>query len=146
MKIGAIGIALAITLLLAFYVYFNTRPLEQQIMAADSMEFIGELPMPDGGSELFYFRLPHHQSFEMLIRHRRADFGANPDFQEIWLDRSGMNSHIDLQVGSELEKKLIILLRIAKCNTSAGPKYLTAPSSERLKWALERIQDRKAPW
>jgi hypothetical protein len=72
---------------------------------------------------------------------------GNPDFQEIWLDRhGGFNPHIDVPPGSELESKLVVLLRTATVRTNVAERFSAPPRAERLRWVIERIRDRKTKW
>lgn len=129
------------------YVLWVSRPLERQVLSAQHIEFIGEAIAADGGSHAFFFRLSYGRPMALLVRHRLAGFGANPEFQEIWLDRSNaFITHIEIQPGSELERKLVGLLRTATPKTSAAETFMTPPRPERLAWVIERIQDRKTKW
>jgi len=138
-----------VLLLVAAFIRQTTRPLEQQILAAKHIEFMGEAFAADGGSFAFFFRLPDHQPLALLVRNRLEGMG-NPDFQEIWLDHNLIfTSHIDLEPGSELESKLIALLRAATVNANTSERFSFPPQSprpERLSWVIERIQDRKTKW
>ena len=144
---AAIGIVALVLIAGGFVIYDRSRPLEEQIRSAMHLTFIGEEPVLDGGSYTFFFELPRHRPMALKVRHRRADLGGNAEFQEIWLDRTGgMNPHLDLQPGSELESKIITLLGSATCKTNSGRHFTTPPRRERLQWVVERIRDRKTTW
>ena len=141
---------LAVVAILAiggFVIYDRSRTLEEQIHSASSVTFIGEAPVTDGGSYTFFFLLPRRHQMALKVRHRRPDMGGNANFQEIWLDSSGgMNPHLDLQPGSQLESKILTLLESATCKANAREDFMTPPTQERLRWVVERIRDRKSVW
>jgi hypothetical protein len=139
--------AVAVLAAIAWRFLAGAKPVDQSLLAADHVDFIGELPVPDGGSITFFFLLPHSQPMALLVRHRDPRFGANPEFQEIWLDRyGGFNPHIDVSPATPLESKLVGLLLSATIKTNAGEHGWEPPNPERLKWIIQRIQDRKSPW
>ena len=145
LKVVTVGMTLVVAALIAAYVY-STRPLtEQEVLAADRLDFVSEMPIPDGGSHVFTFRLPYHRALPIQVLHRRADLGGNADFQEIRIDRA-TRPYIDVRPGSVLEAKLLVLLETASIDTNATPSYATLPSRERLQWLCERIRDRKTKW
>jgi len=146
---GVVAVAvLAAALIVAWF--HNMRPLtEQEVLAANRVDFVEEMPIPDGGSYVFHFRLPHKRSMAIQVVHRRAEMGGNPDFQEIRLDRlGGMNPYIDLRPGSPLEAKVLSLLQSAGIYTNAAASHpeFTSPKPERLRWLTERIVDSKTIW
>ena len=141
-----IVLILVVAVLVIAFIRQATKPLEQQVLAANKIEFIGEDFPADGGSFAFFFRLPYRQPMALLVRNRQERMG-NPDFQEIWLDgHGGFNPHVDVQPGSELESKLVALLRTATLRTNAADRYSAPPRAERLIWVIERIQDRETKW
>src|SRR6266566_671303 len=110
MRVKMIVVGMAVLVLATIMTYFyRIRPLrEQEILAAQSTQFVCERAALDGGSRLFHFGLPHNRSLAILVLQRRADLGGNPEFQEIRLDRLGaMNPYIDLRPGTELEAKIL---------------------------------------
>ena len=146
------GAAIALRLLAAATVTApigcgSRRPLDQQVLSANHLEYIAEAFPADGGSRmfLFYMQPPEHRQLALLVRHRNF---TNADFQEIWLDRNpGFGTHTDVQPGSALEVKLIQLLQTATINTNADLQFITHPPSlDHLKWVTKRIQDRKSKW
>ena len=139
-------VVVAVALISAWFQ--GRRPLtEQEVLAADHLDFVEEMPVPDGGSYVFSFRLPHKRSLAIQVLHRRADLGGNAEFQEIRIDRLGaMNPYIDVRPGSALEEKLLMLLQSATIDTNATPSYASLPSPPRLQWLCERIRDRKSKW
>jgi hypothetical protein len=151
-KLFGLGLAIvvmaAVTLIAGWF--HSMRPLtEQELLAADHLDFIEEQAIPDGGSFVFFFALPHKRSVAIQVLHRRADMGGNPDFQEIRIDRLGaMNPYIDLRPGSPLESHLLSLLQTARTDTNAAVPHteFTFPRPERLRWLMDRIRDRKAKW
>ncbi len=128
------------------------QPLEQQVLSANQLEYISEDFPPDGGSHVFFFYMqpPRHQLLALLVRQRNPAFGGNPDFQEIWLDRTGgFGTYTDVRPGSALESKVIQLLSTASLRTNANETFVdpaNPPNLERLKWVIERIKDRKSKW
>lgn len=125
-----------------------TGVLTKEVLSAQHLEFVGEMPIPDGGSLVFHFLLPHRRGLAIQVLHRHDFLGGNPKFQEIRLDRSGaMKAYIDLRPGSELETKLLSLLETATCDNKGRPAYgWQLPTPERLKWLRERIRDRTSKW
>jgi len=131
------------SLLAIAFAWQARKPLPEKIFAAQGVEFVGVGHIADGGSTVLHFRLPYSQYMALLVRNRVKGFG-NPDFQEIWLSSNGrFNRHIDVQPGSELERKLVALLHRAKINTNVTDQFSPTPTAETLKWAIECIQDRK---
>jgi len=124
------------------------KPLDQQVLAADGIEFLGQDFPADGGSRGFFFRLPHGQPMVLLVRHRDARKGGNPEFQEIWLDRiGGFETYVDVRPSSPLETKLVTLLQVATVRPNTRfSEPPNAPNAEQLKWVVDRIQDRKSKW
>jgi hypothetical protein len=124
----------------------RAKPIEQQIMAADRLEFVGEGFPLDGGSRAFSFYLPRKQYLTLLVVHRgpKAE-GGNPDFQEIRV-LGYRGTRAEIASGSPLENKLIALLRTAVINTNDGQRYSAPLKPERLLWIVERMQDRKSTW
>ena len=140
--IAVVGV-LAVT---AFVFSSRTKPVEQQVMEADRLEFIGEDFPLDGGSRAFFFHMPGKQYLMLLVVHRGAvkDRGK-PDFQEIRIH--GYQRRLtDVEAGSALEEKLVALLRTATINTNEGRHYSARPKPESLLWIIERMQDRKSTW
>jgi hypothetical protein len=133
---------------MAVAILFNRRskPIDQQIMAADRLEFFGEGFPSDGGSRAFSFYLPRKQYLVLLVVHRgpKAE-GGKPDFQEIRV-QGYRGTRAEVPSGSPLENKLIALLRTAAINTNEGQRYSAPPKPERLLWIVERMQDRKSTW
>jgi hypothetical protein len=145
LKVVAVGVTVVVAALIAAY-FYSMRPVtEQEVLAADRIDFVSEMPIPDGGSYVFSFRLPHNRSLVIQVLHRRADLGGNAEFQEIRIDRL-TKPYIDVRPRSALEAKLLALLQTARIDTNATPSYATLPSPERLQWLCERIRDRKAKW
>jgi hypothetical protein len=146
---GLAGAAVITVALIAGW-FQSMRPLtEQEVLAAKRVDFVEEVPIPDGGSYVFHFRLPHKRSMAVQVVHRHTGMGGNPDFQEIRLDRFGaMSPYIDLRPGSPLEAKLLSLLQNAGIDTNAAAPdaEFTSPRPERLRWLMDRIRDRKAKW
>src|SRR5688572_5306647 len=76
--------ALLASIVVALFLKSRNTPVEQQIMTANSLQFLGEDFPLDGGSRAFFFYLPRNQYLILLVRHRRpVAEGGNPDFQEI---------------------------------------------------------------
>jgi hypothetical protein len=124
----------------------RAKPIDEQIMVADKLEFIGEDFPLDGGSRAFFFHLPRKQYLMLLVVHRRAkEDGGNPDFQEIRVT-GYRGSRADVPAESPLETKLIELLRTAVIKTNDVPKYSEPPKPERLLWIVQRMQNRRSKW
>ena len=57
LKVVAVGVAVVVAVLIAAH-FYRTRPLtEQEVFAAERLDFVSEIPIPDGGSYVFTFRL-----------------------------------------------------------------------------------------
>src|SRR5438876_830288 len=123
----------------------RSHPLDQQVLAAEHLEYLAEAFPADGGSRVFFFYVhpPQRQLLAVIVRHRNAALGGNADFQEIWLDRGGgFGTHTDVQPDSALEAKLLQLLRTAMINTNADLHIITHPAKlDHLKWVAERMKD-----
>jgi hypothetical protein len=124
------------------------RPVEQQVMAAERLEFIGEDFLADGGSHAFFFHLTHKRLLMLQVVHRSAVHpGGRPDFQQIRIRGYGAaRNAVDVRAESPLEQKLIALLRTATINTNEGQTYSEPAKPERLLWIIERMQDRTSKW
>jgi len=143
----ALIIAVVGVLAVAVFVFSRpVKPVEQQVMEADRLEFIGEDFPSDGGSRAFFFHMPGKQYLMLLVVHRGSvkDRG-NPDFQEIRI-HGYQRKLTNVVAGSALEEKLVALLRTATINTNEGRHYSARPKPERLTWIIERMEDRKSTW
>ena len=131
----------------AFFVFFRqVKPVEQQVMEAKTLEFIGEDFPLDGGSRAFFFHMPGKQYLMLLVLHRGpVRDGGNPDFQEIRI-HGYQRKLTNVVAGSALEQKLISLVRTARINTNEGRQYSARPKPERLTWIIERMEDRESTW
>jgi len=123
----------------------RSKPVEEQVMAAERLEFIGEDFPADGGSRAFFFHLPRKQYLMLLVVHRGpVNQGGNPDLQEIRIHGYRARREVNVPAESPLEQKLISLLRTAGINTNEGRSYSAPPTPERLLWIIERMQNRNS--
>lgn len=121
-------------------------------MSADSalpkvghLEFVGEHMVNDGGSHIFDFRAGTYGWIGVMVRHRSAEFGASSGFQEIRLWRREQE-YLVLEAQSQSEQHLLRLLGSASINTNRWSGTPSRPSDERLRWLINRIQNRKSQW
>jgi hypothetical protein len=125
----------------AFERWRKADPVEQQLLTAERLEFFGADFPAEGGSPDFFFLLPLQQPLALLSGQRRsADEFIPPDFQTIVI--TGNRGRTNVSAGSALEEKLLTLLRTATINTNAGRGHDVRPSSERLQWLIERVENR----
>ena len=125
---------------------FGVRPTDQQTFLADRIEFLGEYLPGDGVSYVFCFRLPCGSHMTVSALHRTDKFeGEHPEPQGIWLEQKGARP-TQLQPGTAVETKLVILLRHAKMRTDVSEQHDSPPRPARLEWLIERIEDRESAW
>ena len=123
----------------------SALPVDAVLSQAEHLDFVGQNMVNDGGSRIFDFHARTYGWFAVLVRHRSADFGARPEFQEIRLWRRGRD-HLVLEPKSQNEQRLLRLLRSASINTNRWGGTLASPSQERLRWLIDRIEDRGSTW
>ena len=79
--LGVVAVAVLTAALIVAW-FHTLRPLtEQEVLAANRVDFVEEMPIPDGGSYVFHFRLPHKRSMAIQVVHRRAEMGAIQTFR-----------------------------------------------------------------
>jgi len=122
-------------------------PLDRRILAATQIEYLGEDFPLDGGSRDLFFRLKNGGGMVLQVCHRDPRFGGNPDFQEIWVSADArFKTYIPVAPGSALERKIVSLLGSATCASKPEASLREPPRPEALRWAIERIEDRKTKW
>ena len=140
----------AVTLLAFFAALRLAIPFERYLLAIKHVELTGWSSYWDGGSRSFAFNLPGWRSMIVLVPHRNAALGGNPDFQEIWLgpNKAAMRQ-VCLRPGSALEAHLLTLLRAASVKENRETSLTNwpwAPSLGDLRWLAARIEDRRSKW
>jgi hypothetical protein len=125
-------------------------PLEQEVLAAQSMEFLGVDYPSDGGSKVFCFRLDGVRPLFLLIHHRSGKSGGDPEYQAIWIEQNdGFEAYVNVREHSKLEKKIVALLQSAEIKPDTNARFAKpshSPTQDKLSWAIERIRDRKSKW
>ncbi len=122
------------------------KPLDQLIMAADHLVFIGEATPPEPGDAIFLFLLPEQRPMAMQVRPHTGNGASNAGKPEIWIDRNiGFEARTRLPVKpqSELENKLVGLISRARPVTNHVPHITVSPRPERIEWVLQRVKERQ---